>query len=170
MLWQNDLDIARGVCHMQVPVVVAVGHTQDTSILEQVAYAHAKTPSDAAHLIISYYEQWHKQCDGLYEEIREAITNKIHHYLLDIPHCRESIQYACQQKFRILQDKVKMLYDSIYQYHPQVLLRHGYAYLTQKGEIVSDTDVGKLKTGDPLTITTATHHIETKVESIETRE
>jgi exonuclease VII large subunit len=37
---------------MPIPVIIATGHTADTSLLDEIVRYAAKTPSDAAHLII----------------------------------------------------------------------------------------------------------------------
>ncbi|MBP6256537.1 hypothetical protein KA405_02180 [Patescibacteria group bacterium] len=42
---------------MKIPVILATGHTNDTSLLDEIVRHAAKTPSDAAHLIIDGLEQ-----------------------------------------------------------------------------------------------------------------
>jgi exodeoxyribonuclease VII large subunit len=45
LAWLDDLELARGVCLLEVPVLTGIGHERDRSILDEVAHARFDTPS-----------------------------------------------------------------------------------------------------------------------------
>jgi len=48
LAWLNDLDLARAICNMPIPVYTAIGHERDRTILDEVAKRSFDTPSKAA--------------------------------------------------------------------------------------------------------------------------
>ncbi|MEH3084950.1 MAG: exodeoxyribonuclease VII large subunit [Xylophilus ampelinus] len=47
LAWLDDLELARGVCLLDVPVIAGIGHERDRSILDEVANLSFDTPSKA---------------------------------------------------------------------------------------------------------------------------
>lgn len=45
LYWLNDLDLARALCLMPVPVFSGIGHERDNTILDEVAHKRCDTPS-----------------------------------------------------------------------------------------------------------------------------
>lgn len=48
----DDYDLAFHVANFPLPVLVGIGHDRDSTVLDAVAYAHVKTPTDAAQWFI----------------------------------------------------------------------------------------------------------------------
>lgn len=136
---QNDLDIARGICHMPIPVYIAVGHTQDTSILQKVARHVAKTPSDAAHHLVNLYNE-------ASHEIAELLTS-VQHIGREILLQREMLIHRrydgiCRSiGVEILrrQQRIDSVYETISAYHPEHLLARGYAVV--RGELLPGSEI-----------------------------
>jgi len=45
LYWLNDLELARCVCRLPVPVFTGIGHERDNTILDEVAHRRCDTPS-----------------------------------------------------------------------------------------------------------------------------
>ncbi|MFC4455047.1 exodeoxyribonuclease VII large subunit [Deinococcus sonorensis] len=53
LAWLNDLELARAVARLPLPVITGIGHRQDDTILDELACIRTDTPSKAAALILS---------------------------------------------------------------------------------------------------------------------
>ena len=168
--WQNDIDIARTICHMYVPVIVAIGHTQDVSVLEAIAWKFAKTPSEAAFYILQHYRNIMENVIQLYEESYMSSIRKIQQYHSSIQEYYNQITIALPRIIQTYKERIESLYTNIYAYHPVWLLKKWYA-------IVRDANTGKIlwaqsmvDIGTKITIQTATQQIAATVDSVATKE
>ena len=83
---------------MPYPVILATGHTSDRSILDEIVWHVAKTPSDAAHIIIDEVEQIAGSLDTLFIQIQE----QIHNYL-------EIYTYNTHQRYTNIKNEIDLL-------------------------------------------------------------
>ena len=76
-LWVfNSERIARAAVACRKPVVSAVGHEIDTTILDYVADLRAPTPSAAAELCVPDREEWRQKIFILQQNIQKNIQNR----------------------------------------------------------------------------------------------
>jgi exonuclease VII large subunit len=80
LVWQNDQHIAEAICRLPIPVILATGHTSDRSLLDEIVWHAAKTPSDAAHLIVDGVEQMAGRLEKIQESIVQNIQNRLEMY------------------------------------------------------------------------------------------
>ena len=72
-LWAfNEECVARAVFECSVPVISAVGHETDTTIIDFVADLRAPTPSAAAELAVYEYRDAREQMESLKTAMRQA--------------------------------------------------------------------------------------------------
>lgn len=45
LYWLNELELARAVCRLPVPVVTGIGHERDNTVLDEIAHRRCDTPS-----------------------------------------------------------------------------------------------------------------------------
>ncbi len=67
--WDN-LEVARAVARMPVPVMVAIGHFQDRSALDELAWS-CKTPTEAGDTIVAQVRTWWQRAEDLAAGIAE---------------------------------------------------------------------------------------------------
>ena len=86
----NHAGLARSVAASQIPVISAVGHETDVTIIDFVADLRAPTPSAAAELVIRSRQEIEEQAEGL----RLRLGRAVHYRLLM---ARQALIEAAQQ-------------------------------------------------------------------------
>lgn len=172
-LWVfNSERIARAAAACRKPVVSAVGHEIDTTILDYVADLRAPTPSAAAELCVPDCTEFLQKLSVLQENIQKNIQNRLQicynkftmaavrqglqsqHRTLDrraeeLTRIETSVLAA--QKHQVLQAEQALqaaaaLAASL---NPYEVLARGYAIVQKKGQIQT---VEHLKSGDSITL------------------
>ena len=149
----NDFNIAKGICYMPVPVMMAVGHTSDQSILDEVAYASAKTPTDAAYQLVGKYQALSDQIQTMYLDITQWAQQKLQYFAQYIDTRKIDIDTLTQHKIELYTTNVQSWYDYICSSTPDKMLQSGYALLSWKdAQLLSKQQIESLDIGDELIV------------------
>jgi exodeoxyribonuclease VII large subunit len=73
----NDEELARTVAASHIPVISAVGHETDVTILDFIADLRAPTPSAAAELVIRSRQEIEERSTSLYERLAQAMRYRL---------------------------------------------------------------------------------------------
>ncbi|HYM06299.1 MAG TPA: exodeoxyribonuclease VII large subunit, partial [Terriglobales bacterium] len=73
----NHEGLARAVAASQIPVISAVGHETDFTIIDFVADLRAPTPSAAAELVIRSRQEVEDQAEGLRQRVARAVRYRL---------------------------------------------------------------------------------------------
>lgn len=186
-LWVfNSERIARAAAACRKPVVSAVGHEIDTTILDYVADLRAPTPSAAAELCVPDCTEFLQKLSVLQENIQKNIQNRLQicynkftmaavrqglqsqHRTLDrraeeLTRIETSVLAA--QKHQVLQAEQALqsaaaLAASL---NPYEVLARGYAIVQKEGQVQT---VEHLKPGDSITLQGAYAEAECLVQAV----
>ncbi len=73
----SDEGLVRAIAACRTPVVTAVGHETDTTLVDHVADARAATPTDAAHRIVPEIGEQRRLVEGLRSRARSLLTTRL---------------------------------------------------------------------------------------------
>ena len=170
----NDEGIARAVYASEIPVISAIGHEPDYTIIDYVADVRAATPTAAGEMVIASYDDQKKEIDNLalnldisinqfIDSRRKALEVYKNHKALHSPAYYAMEQQAVVRELRtrlesltgrIVEQKnseineVKVRLDAL---NPGNVLKRGYSYVCDKdGKAVES--VKSVSVGDNVSI------------------
>ena len=189
-LWAfNSKEVAQAVFDCRIPIISAVGHETDTTIIDYVADLRAPTPSAAAELAVCDIMQLLRQMEGYRDALAQALDRKLQFLRMQTRQYQLRLQALSpaaiirEKRMRILsmeetlgsvmegklaQAKHRLQVDSAHlsAVSPLKRLGSGYAYVTdESGGAI--TDGRALHTGDHMTIYLKNATVRATVEQIE---
>lgn len=186
-LWVfNSERIARAAAACRKPVVSAVGHEIDTTILDYVADLRAPTPSAAAELCVPDREEWRQKIFILQQNIQKNIQNRyevcynkvnalaasqtmqrqkqaMQRRETDLTRLREAVQGAAVRRFTDAETNLRHAAAMAESLNPYGVLARGYAMVEKDGAV---SEVAALQPGDAITLRGAAVRADCVVQSV----
>lgn len=186
-LWAfNEECVARAVFDCQTPVISAVGHETDTTIVDYVADLRAPTPSAAAELAVMDVHAFDRQLMQLKERLYQDMSSVLERKKQELVHRRLKLTasspmnclqqkkqyldelsgrmtYRMQQKYSASRNRLEVYIGRLEGLSPLARLSRGYAFVadpTGKGI----TSVEQVNPGEPVTIHVTNGQIEAVVQ------
>lgn len=189
-LWAfNERMVAQAVFDCTVPIISAVGHETDTTIIDYVADLRAPTPSAAAELavtaandidqeILSRQERLYRQMDRVLQRKRQQAEQREMRlkYLSPANRIREKRTYSIQLEEQlenrmqtILRDRrhtLALYIERMKAVSPLEKLNSGFSYV-EAADGKNIRSVTQVREGDSLRIRVSDGVIDTKVEQVQ---
>ena len=156
----NDPTVVRAVYNTQVPIITAVGHETDTTLVDYAADVRAATPTHAAELVFPSFtdiqfqiaaltetagrlmddcierrfSQWERTTTRIrLHQYNEFVTVKKDNLNRLVESARQKMESVLLQKQHAW-DKIKSRSEGM---NPTAFLRKGYGQLLQDGEVIA---------------------------------
>ena len=141
----NSECIARAVSLSKIPVVSAVGHETDWTLVDLVADLRAATPSAAAEIVVREVVPQREAVKRAYGHLRYTLKNKIEQVFGQIANAWVGMKNSIMFKTTEREGRIHALAGIIEANNPLAVLRRGYAkvYKANKQVVgVADAEVG----------------------------
>lgn len=127
----DGYDLSNNVAQFPLPVITAIGHERDTSVVDLVAHTRVKTPTAAAEFIVQKTADFWNTMLSLYEQITdysnniiEQEKNKIEQFIHSILNVKNTLRIKNQQ-IAYHSEKIKWQSQKIIKLQQQALSSMG---------------------------------------------
>tara|TARA_X000001036_G_scaffold72002_1_gene63377 strand:- start:3158 stop:4495 length:1338 start_codon:yes stop_codon:yes gene_type:complete len=166
-LWSfNDHEVVEAAFHCTTPIVAAIGHESDTSIIELVADHRASTPTQAAMVLVPDSDELTQMVDHYYirllsvvQRVVELGTARIRHAESQLASCALSQVHRKRARLSALSEALAARRpDALVQKRHKTVLSLGSALQSHARRLVAqskatiDTLQGKLDAIDPAIV------------------
>ncbi len=158
-LWGfNEECVVRAAYNSQIPIISAVGHETDTTLIDYVADLRAPTPTGAAEKavpmrmeLLQYIERYSLRLTSALERtlsekklrvqsMEKGLPNLmeiIHQFTQRVDDKSEQLQNAFQNLYQRGLDKIQNMGRLLDSYSYQNILKRGFALVSSKGHVLS---------------------------------
>jgi len=137
----NDEALIRAVYTSKMPVIAAVGHEIDYTVLDYVADARVSTPTAAAEKATPDRKEIEQDLDNYLEEMKEGIKDQLESMKDEIKDLQEEINNALVNKINQLKLIIKGKKEQLLALDPKGILSRGYSItLNKDGKPVTSKD------------------------------
>jgi exodeoxyribonuclease VII large subunit len=145
----NDETLARAVAASNIPIIAAVGHEIDFTILDFVADARVSTPTGAAEKATVDKREIQQSMDDSLEKMENIITSKLRNIKKDILSSKEELENVLYRRLDKLKREIKYKKDTLEALNPNNVLARGYSItLDESGKAIKS--IKDLKVGNKL--------------------
>ena len=95
--WFDSWEIARRVALLPIKVVVAIGHTQDQSVLDLIAQS-CITPTDAGKYIVHYVDQFFVDLENISDRMEEICTKRLEAQKTGLFTMTQRLSHECRRR------------------------------------------------------------------------
>ena len=178
----NDEELARIAYICNKPIISAVGHETDFSILDFVADLRAPTPSAAAelvthdntelkryvkdvfaniqNLVLNNYNELNANVSVVLNDIERSVTSTINDQIIYINDLANSMDKTIENKIDNTSYRVGLFLNTLDKLNPTKLLMSGYSFSTNGGQAISYENT---QIGDEIEIRTSNAKFNAKV-------
>ena len=162
----NDETLVRAIATSKMPVIAAVGHEIDSTLVDFVADKRASTPTGAAELATVDIREIEQKFDYAIETMKNAIADKLEEMKQEYLDLKESLSENMETKLLLLSKDVEKYKEKLSALNPNNVLSRGYSIsMNAEGKVVKN--VRDIKLGDKLITVLKDGKLVSKVEEKE---
>ena len=164
----NDEKLVRAIANSKMPVIAAVGHEIDSTLVDFVADKRASTPTGAAELATVDRREIEQKFQYALDDMSESLKNKLNDMKEDIASYKEELNETIKDYIADEKRELKAYQDRLEALSPLKVLNRGFSITQDKdGKVI--TSVKDVKIGDTITTIVKDGTINSKVEKVEER-
>ena len=145
----NDEKLVRAISKSKFPIIAAVGHEIDTTLIDYIADKRASTPTGAAELATVDRREIEKEFNYATMQMEQAIINLIKNQKEELETLKEEIKESLKEKIDSEKDELNHLKKQLEILNPKSVLSRGYSIsVDEKGHSISS--IKQIKNGQNI--------------------
>lgn len=135
----NDETLVRAISTSKMPVIAAVGHEIDFTLVDYVADVRVSTPTAAAEKATIDKREILQQLDDYVNLMQNALKAKVKENIKIVKELDEKLIYILKDNLKNVQMKINYLNSVLESLNPVKVIERGYSITyNEKGEIIKD--------------------------------
>lgn len=145
----NDEKLVRAISKSKFPIIAAVGHEIDTTLIDYIADKRASTPTGAAELATVDRREIEKEFNYATMQMEQAIINLIKNQKEELETLKEEIKESLKEKIESEKDELNHLKKQLEILNPKSVLSRGYSIsVDENGHSISS--IKQIKNGQNI--------------------
>ena len=145
----NDEALVRAVAASKMPVIAAVGHEIDSTLIDYVADKRASTPTGAAELATIDQREIIQKLDYFTSDMKSTLQSKVSDMKEDIDYYKDNLKNSLVNRLNNYRTRLEGEVKRINALNPKAVLNRGYSLLQDdKGHVI--TSVKEVKENDVI--------------------
>ena len=162
----NDEALVRAIATSKMPVIAAVGHEIDTTLVDYVADKRASTPTGAAEIATVDMREIQQKFQYCLDAMKESLYEKVEMMKEDLDSLREELNDSIQNTIEDLKKDVKNKKEQLQMLNPKQILKRGYSIsVDENGKVVQS--IKDVKQGMQIKTTVSDGTINSTVNNVE---
>ncbi len=166
-LWSfNDRSVVEAAFHCATPIVAAIGHESDTSIVELVADLRASTPTQAAMVLVPDKDELIQMVDHYAVRLSSVAQRLVERGVASVRHVSSTLDSSAMAQVYSMRTKISALSEALTARRPDALVQRRHKRLltlesslqkharerVARAKAKIDTLQGKLEAIDPKVV------------------
>lgn len=161
----NSEELARAVYKSKKPIVSAVGHETDFTIIDFVSDLRAPTPSAGAELVVEQCLNKVSNVKQLWERLSNCVLRKAERAEQETISLKRDMNNAVCSLVNSKEYSIGLCVQALEKLNPKKVLERGFAKIEKEKENI--ISISQVSVGDRLQIYVKDGKLETKVENME---
>lgn len=145
----NDETLVRAISTSKMPVIAAIGHEIDRTIIDYVADKYASTPTGAAEAVVPDQKDIIRRFEDTKESMQTFIKHQLERTKEDVSSYKEELLEEVKESINNLKLNLNAKKEKLEALNPKNILKRGYS-LTINEEGVPLKSIKNVKTGDKI--------------------
>ena len=162
----NDETLVRAIAESKMPVIAAVGHEVDTTLVDYVADKRASTPTGAAELATVDMREIQQKFQYCIDTMRDSLVEIVQNMKDEVSSLSEELNESIKDKIDYLSREVQNRAKQLEALNPKKVLNRGYSISqTSDGKVIGS--IKEVQKGQTIITTVKDGTINSTVDKVE---
>ena len=145
----NDETLIRAIANRNCPIISAVGHEIDLTLIDYIADKRASTPTGAAELATADKREIKQLLENYDKQIKTKIISKLNAYINEFNYLKQNISSIIKGRIEKINLQIENYEKRLNDLHPYNILKRGYSVTFVDNKVVKD--IKQIKVGNIIT-------------------